>query len=214
MRHHNKPPELLESRQADPLPVPGPLSTTDDWLPPTDTTGPRPLDVAQQALVEAHMSLAYRLAWRYARVAFRDCPTDELVAEAAFALTYAAALFDPARMVPFELYAAMVIRHRLIHVGNQWRRASFGHTSTECAPPVADPYTTEPDASDTHALCRRVRATLPRRWYDMLWLHCTEGLTLEEIGARLGVSKQRAQKIIAKAMHRVRSQIDGWGSVC
>src|SRR5436305_11176499 len=72
----------------------------------------RPLGRVAQARVEGAVSLAYQIAWWYARRRAPDVPGDELIAEALYGLTYAAGLFDEARRVPFGAYAALVIQHR------------------------------------------------------------------------------------------------------
>src|SRR5262245_11288173 len=85
----------------------------------------RPLDPVAQARVEEAVPLAYRLAWRMHRQHARDVPVDELIAEALYALTYAAAMFDEARQVPFEPYAVLTIRHRLAHFVRSWRHNAW-----------------------------------------------------------------------------------------
>src|SRR5947209_4346348 len=83
----------------------------------------RPLDPDGQALVEAFRTLAYRLGWYFARARATDVPPDELIAEAFYALTYAAGMFRQAKGVPFGAYATMVIRHRLTKAILSWRKA-------------------------------------------------------------------------------------------
>src|SRR5262245_56648089 len=61
----------------------------------------RPLDAAAQEQVKKHSWLAYQLAWRFARNRARDMPADELIAEALYALTYAAGLFEEDRGIEF-----------------------------------------------------------------------------------------------------------------
>jgi RNA polymerase sigma factor (sigma-70 family) len=216
-RHKNTLDLDLDLLHADPLAASGEPTSLDDWLSPADATGPQPLDEVQRQLVSEHYQTAYQIAWRFARHHLTDVPVEELISEALFALTYAAGLFDPARGVPFRMYAAIVIRHRLIRVGIVWRRHERTNlASGECDPIEQEPFRPEEEIDTPFAdsVCAKLRGTLPQRWYNVLWLHCTEGLTLEEIGDQLGVSKQRAQKIITQAMIRARAQVDGWGSVC
>ena len=81
---------------------------------PQKNPHPRPLDAAARARAETAAWVAYRVAWRFARRHARDVPVDELIAEALFALTYAASQYRESRGVPFEGYAHMVIRHWLM----------------------------------------------------------------------------------------------------
>jgi RNA polymerase sigma factor (sigma-70 family) len=176
----------------------------------------RPLDAAGRARVAENVGLAYQAAWRAAGHFARNVPADELTAEALYGLTYAASLYDPARGVPFGAYATMVIRHRLTLLALAWRRARrvLGRM------PGADrddPWEAEarpgPDAAATtatHDLCDRVRDVLPPRWYAVLRLHHGEGRTLEEIGTRFGVTRQRVRELVVKATERVREHFPDW----
>lgn len=221
-RTTNHPP-TLEMLHADPLAAssaPSALAVSplpEQWS-PADTTGPRPLDHQRQQWVVEHVTLSYRLAWRFARQRGRMLPADELIAEALFALTYAASMYQPQREVPFRIYATLVIRHRLIQMSLAWqRRQCVAHrtVSVELVPSALHTTDTTPYGTfdETLRLCAQVRQSLPEHWYEILWLYCTEGLTMEAIGQRLNVSKQRAQRIVAKAITRARTHVDGWGSV-
>jgi RNA polymerase sigma factor (sigma-70 family) len=180
------------------------------------TTIANPLDAAGRSRAEAYCPLAYQLAWRFARRYARDMPVDELIAEALYALTYAAGIFDEKREVPFGAYANMVIKHRLIQAILSWRRArrvgpmpllfdGEGEWEAESRPGPDVPTTTA-----TQEMCDRVRRALPARWFAVLHLYHGEGRTLEEIGDHLGVSRQRVQQLVIKARERVQRCFPEW----
>lgn len=137
--------------------------------------------------------------------------------EAGFALVYAASVYDAGKEVPFGAYATMVIRHRLVQAVTSWRRhGRLAHVRfTDLAAPddkgrptafdPACPQTQESyQEAATRELLGRVRRVLPRRWFDMLELYYACNHSLEEIGERLGLSRQRVQQLINKALVRAR----------
>ena len=183
-----------------------------DRRPPT-----RPLDAAGRERVAQYIPLAYQQAWKVARHLARDVPADELTSEALYALTYAASLYDPGRSVPFGAYATMVIRQRLILLVAAWRRARRAVRRVPGADRDDDVWEAEArpgldvlTATATHELCDRVRELLPPRWYTFLRLHHGEGRTLEEIGTRYGVTRQRVRELVVKAAQRVREHFPEW----
>lgn len=186
---------------------------------PTGSSRRRPgpvLDPLDRALVEQHQSLAYRLAWYYARNRARDVPADELIAEALYGLTYAAGLFCESRRVPFPAYATLVIRHRLTHAVRTWRRAAR-EVPYPAAPLSGDEpweapdYRPEPDLGvGAREMCDRIRRLLPAQWYAILRLHHAEGRTFQEIANHFGLSRQRIRQLFAKATTRVRRHFPDW----
>ena len=177
----------------------------------------RSLDDDGQRRVQTYSPLAYQLAWKFARHSARDVPADELISEALFGLTYAAGLFDESRGVPFGAYATLVIRHRLIQAIFRWRRA---RRIVAPLPVLSDEETWEAEDDhpppDAHAgvaareMCERVRRILPARWYDALCLHHVEGHSLTEVGARLGISRERVRQLLDKAHEQARQSFPRW----
>ncbi len=164
-------------------------------------------DEARQRVVE-YIGLAYQLAIRFSRHRARDVPPEELIAEAKLALTYASGRYDSTKQVPFSAYATMVIRHRLIQVVLNWRRGpKVRRLPLVLNGTVWDPPDNEIDTTpETNDLCDRIRAALPKRWYAVLYLYYGEGHTLEEIGGRLGVSRERVRQIVHRARRRARER--------
>jgi RNA polymerase sigma factor (sigma-70 family) len=159
-------------------------------------------------------SEACRLAWCFAHFHANDVPVEELVGEALCALTYASSRYEEARDIPFGAYATLVIRHYLTHAIHRWRREK------RCRP-LPRPTRSEgdvseladrrpaPDAADGAAareLCERIRRFLPAQLYEVLYLYHGEGHTFEEIGARVGLTRQRVRQIVVKATNRVRKR--------
>jgi RNA polymerase sigma factor (sigma-70 family) len=181
----------------------------------------RPLDPVARARVEGAIPLAYRLAWRWARQRAPGVPPDELIAEALYGLTYAAGMFDETRGVPFPAYAALVIRHRLIHLVRVWRRAGrVGPYPGQAAAGDDAPWEAADDNPGpdpvtglaAREMCDRVRRALPRQWYTVLRLRHAEGRTFQEIGRRYGVSRQCIQQIVTQATERARESFPEWAA--
>jgi RNA polymerase sigma factor (sigma-70 family) len=175
----------------------------------------RPLDAAGQRRVRTFCTLAYRIAWQYARQA-RDVPPEELLGEALYGLTYAASMFEEHRGVPFAAYATLVVRHRLMRAILEWRREKWirplpAKRKTDEPWDVENPHSpdlcTEASARD---MCERIRSTLPARWYDVLQLHYGKGLSFEEVGQQLGISRQRARQLLDKAVRHTRKEFPEW----
>jgi RNA polymerase sigma factor (sigma-70 family) len=166
--------------------------------------------------VRASVRLAHRAAWRFARSKARDVPADELIGEALLGLTYAAAMYDEGRAVPFPAYAGMVIRHRLVHWVRVWRRGR--RLRLHRPGPDENGEDEVWDAEDRHPrpdpaagatareLCERIRQVLPAHLWTILHAHYAEGHTLEAIGQRLGISRQRVRQLLDKAARQVREQ--------
>jgi RNA polymerase sigma factor (sigma-70 family) len=154
------------------------------------------------------------VAWRFARSKARDVPADDLIGEALLGLTYAAAMYDDGRSVPFSAYARLVIHHRLIHWVRVWRRGR--RLRLHRPEPDENGDNAVWDAEDRHPrpdpaagatareLCERIRRVLPAHLYAILHEYHAEGQTLREIGERLGISRQRVQQLLDKAADRAR----------
>jgi RNA polymerase sigma factor (sigma-70 family) len=190
-------------------------------LRPKPVSRVRALDPLGQARVEAFTSLAYRLAWNYARRRARDVPPDELIAEALYGLTYAAGMFDETRRVPFAAFATLAIRHRLTQLIRTWRKARravrypVGSNSGEDSPWEAADHRPKPDlvaGASARDQCDRVRRMLPPRWYAVLCLRHGEGWTYQEIGEYFGVSRQFIRQVLERATDRVRRHFSNWPS--
>jgi RNA polymerase primary sigma factor len=172
-----------------------------------------PLDNLQQQRALEHLALAQRLAWKHFQSCSRTVPLDELRGEALYALVYAAGMFDDARGVPFGAYATMAISHRLIQAMNAWRRGGrqaytrftdlTATTQTEFDTPC--PRTRESrDQAALREAMDRLRRLLPPRWFHALHLYYAQGHTLEEVGQRLGVTRERVRQLLTKAVDRAR----------
>jgi RNA polymerase sigma factor (sigma-70 family) len=175
------------------------------------------LDAAAWERALGYLELADRLARRQFRRCGRTVPLEDLAGEARLALAYAASLYQEARGVPYGAYVTLVVRHWLAQAVTRWRRGGrldhvrftdlAGHgpgpKDSPFDPPC--PRTREPgrEAATREAL-DRVRRVLPPRWFGLLQLYFAQGCTLEEIGTRLGVSRERVRQLLGKALRRAR----------
>jgi RNA polymerase sigma factor (sigma-70 family) len=179
-----------------------------------------PLNEAARGRAAEHLELARRLAWKYFESCSRSVPLDELRGEALYALSYAAGKFDVGRGVPFGAYATLAISHRLIQAINLWRRGGrLAHTRFTDLPAAARtefdapcPRTAESgDLAAVRELLALLRRHLPSRWFRALQLYYAQGHTLEEVGRRLGVTRERARQLLTKAVLRARRRVPLYG---
>lgn len=175
----------------------------------------RPLDDAARKRAADNILLAYHLAWSFARHHARDMPIDELKAEALFGLTYAASLFDEEYEIPFSAYAFMVIRHRLTAAVRNWRRAKravqyLGSLDGFIRETEVIPKPVLAEGLEAHEMCEQVRRVIPPRWYEIIYQYHAEGQTLDAIGQRLGVTRQRVRQLLVQASKRVRHHFPEW----
>ncbi|MBI2301527.1 MAG: sigma-70 family RNA polymerase sigma factor [Armatimonadetes bacterium] len=153
------------------------------------------------------------------RFAACGVPLDDLVQEGSVGLIHAVDRFDAGRGVPFGYYAALWIRHAL-------RRAVAGPGpagDAEAEPPdlvpdadlldsLADPRAHAPEAGALEAAgdssVRRLLSGLDERESQVLirrlGLFGEREHTLAEIGAALGLSRQRVQQLEQRALARLR----------
>lgn len=186
-----------------------------DLQPKREATLP-PLNDAQQQYARGHLVLARRLAWKQFQSCARTMPLDELNGEAMYALVYAAGMFDEERGVPFGAFATMAITHRLIQAVNVWRRGGrLSHIRfTDLSASTASDFDTpcprtreSMECASLHEQLDRVRRSLPPRWFTVLQLYYGDGHTLEEVGHRLGVTRERVRQLITKAVGRARKKV-------
>ena len=178
----------------------------------------RSLDAEGQKLVQHFSPLAYQIALTFVRRKVCDVPAEELISEALYALTCAAAEFDEARGVPFEAYARLVIRRRLGRVVVSWRRARrirlvpVRRNSKDRGWDVEDRQQPPDQCAQLAAreFCEQVRQILPARWYDALRLHHVEGHSLAQVARRLGITHVRARQLVIKARDQARRCLPEW----
>jgi RNA polymerase sigma factor (sigma-70 family) len=188
------------------------MTTTTEARPNRRAAAPRPLSDGGRLLAETHAGLAYFLAGKFARNYGRD-EREETRCEALLALSYAASRYDPARGVPFENYAALVIKHALADHArrNQKRRALFAAPAQDDDPEPADHrHAQAGDDADRVELAELIRRTLPPRLAEVLFA-VAEGVTLEEIGRRFGVTRERVRQLKEKAAERIRASLAARG---
>lgn len=188
----------------------------------------------QRELVSRNLPLAWHAAGRAFRLAHaRGEPLaaalEDLHQDAVVALCRAAREYDPARGARFSTFASHVIanhlrdamrRHRLIacpraaaqrerfreRIRRTGRPASLGHRPSGGPLATQGPAWEAANRRDEQALLLRLLLRLRRedpRACRVLLLR-GRGMTLKEVGAALGCTKQRAQQVEGAALARLR----------
>jgi RNA polymerase sigma factor (sigma-70 family) len=179
----------------------------------TSNSAPAALDAAQRELAAAYFRYALSLV-RELRARYGDVPADELVSAATAALVYAAARFDPARGVHFAFYLRRGVGQRVAAAVRAWRGRRYvaslsaaGDADGAALEPVD--YRTPDPARQAAAydLAAHVCRGLPPRQAEALWLLHAEGWSQEDIGDRLGVSRQLASTEATRGLRRARSMV-------
>lgn len=176
-------------------------------------------------LFENHLHLASRIVSGYRNIPGLEPEDIRSVAQAA--LSRAAHAYNPERG-DFTPFANTVIRNALNTLHQQQLRRSanlsFEADLAVDAFPETDPTTSlverfadssadvilQARRGEARAILGRLLATFPERTRRILtWIG--EGLSYAEIGTRLGISKQAANKIAQDAMAQIRDQLHAEG---
>lgn len=177
-----------------------------------------PLSPQQQALALSCLNLARKLAMRYART----LGADEAVSVAHWALSTAAARYDPARGVKFTTYAGQRVKGYLRAAAfAAWQRRLRGgavYPFTDLAGDLElgldrpDGGAGPEDLAQGLEGARRLRgwlARLPARERAVVEGRFLCGQSLGEIGESLGVSKERVRQIQVQTIQRLRAMARG-----
>jgi RNA polymerase sigma factor (sigma-70 family) len=167
----------------------------------------KPLTASQRTLAESVVRLGAAQAHRLKH--YRRMDIDEAVAIAFEAITLSAADFDPARGISFPVFATIVARRNLKHAidAAQAHEERFSQHRTEANEENTQD-TRSPEPTRIVAMretVAEIRAALPPRFFLALWLYYAEGMTMDEVSARIGnVSRERVRQIIQSATDRAR----------
>lgn len=183
---------------------------------PINTT---PLTTDQQKLAADNIGLAYKFAFKNP---IRGVDQDETVSICMMGLVRAARKFNPGRGVRFSTYAYACMRSTLLqHIALQ--KADRRIINTMTTPfsgfqssrtyDIADP---AGDDEDEHKEMKDLMATaldqIDGRLASVLRLRFFRDLTLEQIGAICGVTKERVRQLEQKALWQLRRILDPDGS--
>ncbi len=166
------------------------------------------LSKSQQALASQYIPAAFGLARKFWISSGKRFDFEEVEAEARVALCKAALTFDPARAKFVTLlYAA--IPH---HLQNTFFPQAAKHRGY-CVPlPDAVPcrhdgpdaiVERQDDAENARATLASIRQHLKPREWQVLKAREMDELTLQEIGERFGITRERVRQIQVAAMKRV-----------
>ncbi|HEV3118478.1 MAG TPA: sigma-70 family RNA polymerase sigma factor [Gemmataceae bacterium] len=155
----------------------------------------------RDALVKQWSGLPKRVLKRigYARLVGRD----DLLQVGQLALRRAAKGYEPKKGL-FIPYAWRAILTAMLDLVREWKRQYLVPIGFCFNVPARPPR----EEIDTAPLMRALRF-LPARWQSILRWHFWEGLTLQEVGERLGITRQRAQQLKAKALAKLRTILEG-----
>lgn len=180
------------------------------------------LTAYRQQLVVNNVRLVY---WHVGKrlKGFHQDVMDDAIAQCMLGLIRAAQLFDKnrkaertGRPVKFGTYAMHWVRcffqrwtdhrvkegmHNVVQM-SAMGAASEHHTQWE---PACDARLAEDESNDADAVARLLRV-LPKRLRLLMRLRFIEGLTLEETGAQMGVTRERVRQLEARAKARLRRE--------
>ena len=138
----------------------------------------------------------------------------ELISDGNVALIRAVDLFDYARGFKFSTYASWSVMRRLArHNTDQMRHSTryrTGHEDLENLAPTTESEPGRATAPVVHDLLGRIQASLSSRQWRILQERyglgpAREPRTLAQIGARLGVSRERVRQIEAQTLEKLRT---------
>jgi len=173
------------------------------------------LDAEAQARVLGCLGLAYKLAHRFAFS--RGLDPNEAKGVAVESLCRAAACFDPTRGVKFTGYAGKAVVRALVVLTTQEHRRrrvqglSFsdmrGEEHSQFDPADSRTVLWERLSHDSDLL-DKIKQRLPARMWYVLRSRFLEGLTLRQIGASLGITRQAVFHRLQDALRSARRIAD------
>jgi RNA polymerase sigma factor (sigma-70 family) len=168
---------------------------------------PRLLTVRQKYLVAKFKPLAHRLGRMYANQVSGDA--NEFEAEALHALCRAALAFDPNRGIKFVTYAWRTIQWRLWQwCERQKRRLPMApQEDAEHAYEIPDRRPSAETIIEHRELMEIVRSTLTRRERVMLLAVHFDGLTLREIGVKVGLSYEKVRRMNIESCRKLQKRL-------
>lgn len=161
-------------------------------------------ETAEQWLSLIHWVIRHRLPSHV-----RDRISDEQAFQAGvIGLMNAIRLFDASRGVTFKTYAGIKIRWAiLIEAGltrTGWARPEASIDSASPAQPHHVERLTAPAPVELPLELQELLDALPARERAALQLHRLDGLPLAQVGAQLGVTRQRAHQLVRAAEAKLR----------
>lgn len=195
-----------------------------------DPPDPAAVQAARLALVRQWDALAWKQAGKWHRTGDGRGSLDDFHAAAVLGLWEAALKFEPERGYVFPTYASWYVLKYLKEAAHQEAAGglhvpmahgvqrlpimAFGEISAEFGADGAVPFDqTVPDRArgedelppEPVGVWRAVSDLLPRRrlWL-VVWYRYRCGMTLDQVGAELGVSKERVRQLEVKAVARLR----------
>ncbi|HEU4535453.1 MAG TPA: sigma-70 family RNA polymerase sigma factor [Polyangiaceae bacterium] len=189
-------------------------------------------DPVSRESVEAYLPLVHQTVRRFLRKLPPNVSRDDLVSAGAFGLMDALRKNGGGEGAAFEWYARLRIRGAIVDALRQqdWlsRRARWavasgegagatavvsfedmaaGEQATALVDERADDPAERAEANDTRARLERAVAALPDRERLIVSMHYFEGKLFKDIGALLGVSEPRISQLHARAMGKLRAEL-------
>lgn len=175
-----------------------------------------PLTTEQRAIVEANLGLVHKFAQSCHPQGRGSLTLDDLIAEGVFGLIHAARNFDPSRGCKFSTPAVWWIRQAMQRavLGKAhmiripaYQRGKVSVPVSQADDDWAKVIKDESAGPEDEAIAGEQRAEvagllrrLSKQYQDVIRWRFYDGLTLEQIGQRLGISKERVRQIEAKAL--------------
>jgi RNA polymerase sigma factor (sigma-70 family) len=153
-------------------------------------------------LVEQHLFLVAPVAQRLKRTLPAWIELDELKADGAVGLVYAAIRFDRRRAVPFARFATRYIRGAMIDGLRRRNRAPFPLSNCDVA--MLDGRFDQIDARDDARTLLGREPDARRRL--VLVLYYFDQLTMKRIGRVLGISEARVSQLVGQSLESLRAR--------
>lgn len=162
---------------------------------------------ARERLAVAYLSLVREQVRTFADRALGKA--EELERYGLVGLLKAIDMFDPDRGMPFEPFARQRIRGAISDYLRTLRLRSAQAADVRAVPPAAllrDAGVEASSSGEDTEIWRAIEALSPSQKL-VIGLHYCEGVTLEEIGRVLGISRRGVRALRVEALHSVRTHL-------
>ena len=138
------------------------------------------------------------------RICIQGIAREDLEQEALIALFEASNTFDAKKGAKFSSYAYLCIKHRLGNIRQKERSRAMAQARQETLRPIMANRVVSIEDKVVHRQLLDIIEQLPPREEFVIKSRIIEGLTLQEIGNILGITRERVRQIEKTALREVR----------